>query len=127
MTRASIERPSFQTRNWAASSAASVRLFPGWSPAISKSMSGRPRSLTSDGIPEVTFFGSLKYAKLGHNPDWFKEHMEFEANASDLKICEPTVVPGLLQTEDYARAVFTAGGSNDVEVDVAPEWRFRRC
>ncbi|MCW2947170.1 MAG: transcriptional regulator, family, partial [Actinoallomurus sp.] len=65
------------------------------------------------------FLRLLKYAKLGHNPDWFREHMEFEAKASVLKICEPAMVPGLLQTEDYARAVFSAGGSSDVDSLVA--------
>lgn len=45
--------------------------------------------------------------------------MEFEAKASVLKICEPTMVPGLLQTEDYARAIFSAGGSSDVDSLVA--------
>jgi transcriptional regulator with XRE-family HTH domain len=65
------------------------------------------------------FLRLLKYAKLGHTPDWFKEHVQSEAKASVLKICEHSLVPGLLQTEDYARAVFTIGGVKEVETHVA--------
>lgn len=38
--------------------------------------------------------------------DWFQEWWEVEATARRLRSSEPSYVPGLLQTEDYARAVF---------------------
>jgi DNA-binding XRE family transcriptional regulator len=65
------------------------------------------------------FLRLLKYAKRGHDPDWFREHIHFEAKATALKLCGHSLVPGLLQTEDYARAIYTIGGSKDVEADVA--------
>jgi hypothetical protein len=65
------------------------------------------------------FLRLLNYAKRGHDPNWFMEHVHFEAKASVLKLCEHSLIPGLLQNEDYARAVFTIGGSKDVEASVA--------
>ncbi|MDG4793206.1 DUF5753 domain-containing protein [Micromonospora sp. WMMD1082] len=41
---------------------------------------------------------------------WFREWAEFEQKASSLRWYEPLLVPGLLQTEAYARAVLTTGG-----------------
>jgi len=39
-------------------------------------------------------------------PAWFQEWAQKEAEATTLRWFEPLVVPGLLQTEDYARAIF---------------------
>jgi transcriptional regulator with XRE-family HTH domain len=39
-------------------------------------------------------------------PSWFQEWALKEAEATTLRWFEPLVVPGLLQTEDYARAIF---------------------
>lgn len=44
------------------------------------------------------------YRKLAL-PQWFKKWVEIEQQAHTLKNWEPLVVPGLLQTPDYARAV----------------------
>jgi transcriptional regulator with XRE-family HTH domain len=40
----------------------------------------------------------------------------YEAEASELRNFEPTMVPGLLQTENYARAVNSVGRETDAEV-----------
>ncbi|MBA8954642.1 Scr1 family TA system antitoxin-like transcriptional regulator [Actinomadura namibiensis] len=61
------------------------------------------------------FLRLLTYAKLGHDPDWFKEHVSYESRAFLLKIYELSLIPGLLQTPEYARACFTAAGVEDVE------------
>jgi hypothetical protein len=42
-------------------------------------------------------------------PDWFSLHVSLEGAASVIRSYEPHFVPGLLQTEDYARAVLEAG------------------
>ncbi|MFD7712204.1 helix-turn-helix domain-containing protein [Streptomyces sp. NPDC059785] len=42
-------------------------------------------------------------------PDWFSMHISLEGAASIIRSYEPHFVPGLLQTEDYARAVLEAG------------------
>jgi transcriptional regulator with XRE-family HTH domain len=38
-------------------------------------------------------------------PDWFETYVGFESEASLIQAYEPQVVPGLLQTEEYARAI----------------------
>jgi transcriptional regulator with XRE-family HTH domain len=57
----------------------------------------------------------LWYARLGHDPDWFKQHVDIETRSFVIKIWENALIPGLLQTEDYARAALVAGGVRDVE------------
>ncbi|MFY1597217.1 Scr1 family TA system antitoxin-like transcriptional regulator [Micromonospora sp. WMMD737] len=42
-------------------------------------------------------------------PAWFRPWTEIEREASGLRWFESAVLPGLLQTEDYARAVLTSG------------------
>jgi transcriptional regulator with XRE-family HTH domain len=39
-------------------------------------------------------------------PSWFQDWALKEAEAATLRWFEPLIVPGLLQTEDYARAIF---------------------
>jgi hypothetical protein len=41
-----------------------------------------------------------------------------EAGASAMRAWEPTVVPGLLQTEDYIRALIRSGRSSDPDKDI---------
>jgi transcriptional regulator with XRE-family HTH domain len=55
------------------------------------------------------------YATLGHDPDWFQHYLELESRASVIKNWEVTLIPGLLQTADYARAGLATGGVKDVE------------
>lgn len=42
-------------------------------------------------------------------PDWFSLYVSLEGAARIVRCYEPHFVPGLLQTEDYARAVLAAG------------------
>ncbi|MEV6315682.1 helix-turn-helix transcriptional regulator [Streptomyces sp. NPDC051776] len=42
-------------------------------------------------------------------PDWFSLHVSLEGAASLIRAYEPHFVPGLLQTEDYAREVLRSG------------------
>ena len=53
---------------------------------------------------------------------WFQEWADIEAQATVLRWYEPLVVPGLLQTEDYARAILSArpdGNLDDLDEQVA--------
>ena len=53
---------------------------------------------------------------------WFQEWADIEAEATVLRWYEPLVVPGLLQTEDYARAILSArpdGNLDDLDEQVA--------
>jgi transcriptional regulator with XRE-family HTH domain len=42
-------------------------------------------------------------------PDWFSAFVSLEGEAATIRAYEPHYVPGLLQTEDYAREVLKAG------------------
>jgi transcriptional regulator with XRE-family HTH domain len=48
-------------------------------------------------------------------PDWFKLYVGLEASASRIWCYEGEIVPGELQTEQYARAVFSAERPSDEE------------
>jgi transcriptional regulator with XRE-family HTH domain len=50
-------------------------------------------------------------------PDWFRAFVSLEEEASLMRAYEPHYVPGLLQTEDYARTVLRAGLRDDVEIE----------
>ena len=53
---------------------------------------------------------------------WFQEWADIEAQVTVLRWYEPLVVPGLLQTEDYARAILSArpdGNLDDLDEQVA--------
>ena len=52
-------------------------------------------------------------------PSWFQGYVELEAIATAIFSFNPQNVPGLLQTEDYARALLQACWSEDVEQRVA--------
>lgn len=59
----------------------------------------------------------------GDLPTWFTLYVELEAAARRISTYQPTVVDGLLQTADYARAVLAAGyprpSADDVERQVS--------
>ena len=65
------------------------------------------------------------HLKKGHKQrlyGWFQEWADIEAQATVLRWYEPLVVPGLLQTEDYARAILSArpdGNLDDLDEQVA--------
>ena len=44
----------------------------------------------------------------GQYPAWFKDYVEAERNARVIRWWEPLLIPGLLQTADYARELFRA-------------------
>ncbi|MFD5032242.1 helix-turn-helix domain-containing protein [Streptomyces sp. NPDC058220] len=57
-------------------------------------------------------------------PDWFSMYVSLEGAAALLRTYEPHFVPGLLQTEEYARSVMNAGAvgqarPEDIERHVA--------
>jgi transcriptional regulator with XRE-family HTH domain len=51
-------------------------------------------------------------------PDWFSAFVSLEGEASAIRAYEPHYVPGLLQTEDYARAVLRAGLPHAPDADI---------
>lgn len=50
-------------------------------------------------------------------PEWLGRWAALERKASSLLMFEPLVIPGLLQTPDYARAVLRLGKEPDMDLD----------
>ena len=60
-------------------------------------------------------------------PEYFRPWLEVEDDATGLRSWEPTLIPGLLQTEAYARAMFaTAPGITPEEVSERLTGRMQR-
>jgi transcriptional regulator with XRE-family HTH domain len=61
-------------------------------------------------------------------PDWFARYLGLEATATLIRTYETQFVPGLLQTEDYARAVVRLGhaGASDEEIRRRVQLRLER-
>jgi transcriptional regulator with XRE-family HTH domain len=53
----------------------------------------------------------------GPVPSWFESWLEAERLAHMLRIWQPLVIPGLLQTAEYARALFLAAGADQDRAD----------
>lgn len=64
-----------------------------------------------------TFARLQEHAGATLLPTWFRPYAEVEATATQLCLFEHSLVPGLLQTEDYARAV-TSVQPNTTEAEV---------
>lgn len=83
-----------------------------------------------DSVPEMDtrealgrLWGQLRKG-LRHRafPGWFGRWADIEAEATVLRSYEPLLVPGLLQTEDYARAILSVrpgGDDHDLQEQVA--------
>jgi transcriptional regulator with XRE-family HTH domain len=64
----------------------------------------------------------------GPVPTWFEDWLQAEGEAQSLRIWSPTLIPGLLQTGEYARALFLAEQSDtsDDAIDALVEARLER-
>src|SRR5215831_2065530 len=51
----------------------------------------------------------------GPDPQWFRDWLVAEREATSLRTWQPLLVPGLLQTEGYARAILAAGPEADAD------------
>ena len=64
------------------------------------------------------WFGRFYRASLkwdGRYPRWFEDWVDAQGRATVLRGWEPLLVPGLLQTPEYARALFRAWRTDDDE------------
>ncbi|MDG4765722.1 helix-turn-helix transcriptional regulator [Solwaraspora sp. WMMD406] len=91
---------------------------------IAKFETGRqiPRPDTAKKIDDL--FGSAPLidetaaeARRTAAPDWFRPLAEVEKEALTLRQFEPNVIPGLLQTEEYARAILRSGTLTPAKAD----------
>ncbi|MGW2614145.1 helix-turn-helix domain-containing protein [Streptomyces sp. NPDC001500] len=55
----------------------------------------------------VRLWGRVDWYPQVEHPDWFRRRAEMDAEAVSLQEYQERVMPGLLQTEDYARALFS--------------------
>jgi transcriptional regulator with XRE-family HTH domain len=68
-----------------------------------------------------------KRGSFGKVPDWSRQYLGLEADAAELRIHHGELVPGLMQTEDYARAlVATSVLVATADVDRVVASRLRR-
>jgi DNA-binding XRE family transcriptional regulator len=53
----------------------------------------------------------------GPIPGWFADWLDAERQAHTLRVWQPLIIPGLLQTAEYARALFVAAGEDADRVE----------
>ncbi|MEU7980015.1 helix-turn-helix transcriptional regulator [Micromonospora sp. NPDC049081] len=106
-----------------------------WSPSLIAAIeTGRRRPTMEFAVAADEALGTggllaelLKTADREHGPSWFAAWRGYEQQATRLRAFEACLVPGLLQTERYARAVISAGGLNSPAlVDELVEVRMER-
>jgi transcriptional regulator with XRE-family HTH domain len=59
-------------------------------------------------------------------PTWFEGWLEAEREAQELRIWSPVLVPGLLQTADYAQAIFLTEEDDEDEASKLADARLER-
>jgi DNA-binding XRE family transcriptional regulator len=72
------------------------------------------------------FYETARDARAGVVTNWFRPWTEYEGEATMIRAFQPLVIPGLLQTEDYARAVLTGAGSFGDDISEALSTRLAR-
>jgi transcriptional regulator with XRE-family HTH domain len=74
-----------------------------------------------------TFARIQQHARTTPVPSWFKPWAEIEAAAEQLRLFEHSLVPGLLQTEEYAKAVLLSRpGTSNAETEELAVARIER-
>lgn len=112
-----------------------LRRYAGWRPPRSLKIPYVQLLLKAYGIADAETDAFVELAEEANRPgwwqryhdvlpDWFSMYVSLEGAASLLRMYEPHFVPGLLQTEDYARSVMRSGAvgqarPEDIERHVA--------
>jgi transcriptional regulator with XRE-family HTH domain len=67
------------------------------------------------GLDLDMFTGLAELARSadGPIPTWFENWLDAEGDAHTIRIWQPLIIPGLLQTGEYARALFVAAGADE--------------
>ena len=60
----------------------------------------------------------LYFARLGHDPDWFRQYTEYEATAKIIRIYQGQGIPMPLQTDMYTRALLAESSLHDPETEL---------
>lgn len=88
-----------------------------------------PYATLADKILETggLFESLFRAAQRDSEPSWFRPWLDAEENATQLRYYHPTLIPGLLQTENYARALLrTDATRTDAEVEKLVASRMER-
>ena len=82
------------------------------------------------GLPAELFarLGILARRADGPVPTWFEDWLKAEGEAQSLRLWSPLLIPGLLQTAEYARALLlaTQTDTSDEAIDALVEARMQR-
>ncbi|QKW38449.1 helix-turn-helix transcriptional regulator [Actinomadura sp. NAK00032] len=87
----------------------------------------RPRAIYMKRLDEAWNTGGhferlFMFACSGHDPDWYKQYLQYERGASNIEVYHGKTVPALLQTEAYTRALVA---DSDQKLDVVKETEAR--
>jgi transcriptional regulator with XRE-family HTH domain len=74
----------------------------------------------------LRLWGRIDWYPQVEHPDWFRRRAEMDEVAVALREYQERVIPGLLQTEDYARALFSRRSAKAEEVDSRVRARLSR-
>ncbi len=58
-------------------------------------------------------------------PDWFVSYLDLEEDASEIRWYQPEVVPGILQVEDYVRAILSTAKPSVADEEVERRVKLR--
>ncbi|MGH3239524.1 MAG: helix-turn-helix domain-containing protein [Spirillospora sp.] len=61
----------------------------------------------------------LWYARMAHDPNWFKQYSQYERKAAEIKVFHGQAIPLLLQTDDYTRRHSRLSTAKDREAVLA--------
>jgi transcriptional regulator with XRE-family HTH domain len=64
---------------------------------------------------DLHFRALWHHARREHIADWLQRYISYEAKSRQIKVFQPFVIPGLFQTERYARAVEAAGRTRNID------------
>ncbi|MBM4793986.1 helix-turn-helix domain-containing protein [Streptomyces sioyaensis] len=74
----------------------------------------------------LRLWGRIDWYPEVQHPDWFERRAEMDAEAVALREYQEQVIPGLLQTPDYARVLFSRRGTDSDEVESRVRARLSR-
>lgn len=74
----------------------------------------------------LRLWGRIDWYPEVQHPDWFERRAEMDAEAVALRAYQEQVIPGLLQTPDYARVLFSRRSADSGEVESRVRARLSR-
>jgi len=131
---------SFSARHLLTHSSTALRLScqlarPGWSGNFATMSSVNDRRIGEGTPPGITPAWSMvpgipkpraSFRMSAPIPSWFENWLEAEREAHTLRLWSPILVPGLLQTAEYARALLAAAGEDAERADELVTARLER-